>query len=897
MRIVFFKLKNFSTVMAGMQRREIVIDLTKSTNRVVLLVGRNGTGKTSLLSQFHPFAMPGSMDVRNGPELIMEGKDGYKEIHYQRNGDLIVIKHHYLYASNKGTKSYISVNGEERNPNGNVSSFIDHVERELGMTQDLMKIMRLGPNVGSFIKSKAAERKSFTSNLLSEIDIYTKLYKKINDDNRMLRSLIKSVIDKIGKLKVYDEADEVAQLETFEAQLKTMRETRNSIQSEVGSIDGSIKVLAPDGLESFASDIRTKDAEHRRKVKDIELIVDKLSRMNLVILGSVDDSIKKLAQVIADNNNQETVNRNMMEFYFKQLNSLYDQKQEKEDSLKYVSSATEYTRLTELFLELHRKKESMDKRFKDFQPKVTKDEMLLALSTLQEMDKVANDIHEFDTKAVEEVLTHVLNGNNVDSIAKREVVKIDDKISRLNGTLTHMADANKANTNNTYVLFKPPGCGDCPCPFQQFYEDVVGVKNDDSSRKKVQDEVSSLERRREFFMSFSDISRKVDLIMMLIKSNNKLIEKMPENFFDPKHVLESIKGYTPFYDEDYITNYVTTLEDYEEYLKIDEQIKEVQREKTFIEKNGDSLESKQKELSSIDNEIYKIEKELQKLKDDNKALSESTEAKENQLDLFTIYQGLNEDLDKLRVSTTTSDKELDVMRETFERIKELLNQKQTISHRLSDTDRQITLIENEINNIRFRLREFSSLNEERESLEEKFEDVNVLREALSSNKGIPLLYIQLYLKNTRILINRLLSIVYEDDIELEEFIINEKEFRIPYRKHGLLVSDIAAVSQGEESFLSLAFSFALIEQEISESRDVNIEAYTVMLLDEIDAALDEDKREKFLPILEEQLDTIEAEQVFIISHNNAFDNYPVDIIKTSEYRIDNYKNTTVIFQP
>ena len=53
-----------------------------------------------------------------------------------------------------------------------------------------------------------------------------------------------------------------------------------------------------------------------------------------------------------------------------------------------------------------------------------------------------------------------------------------------------------------------------------------------------------------------------------------------------------------------------------------------------------------------------------------------------------------------------------------------------------------------------------------------------------------------------------------------------------------------------------------------------------MLLDEIDSTLDTKKRERFLQILEKMMDMIDSEQLFVISHNNMFNSYPVDVINT-----------------
>ena len=62
-----------------------------------------------------------------------------------------------------------------------------------------------------------------------------------------------------------------------------------------------------------------------------------------------------------------------------------------------------------------------------------------------------------------------------------------------------------------------------------------------------------------------------------------------------------------------------------------------------------------------------------------------------------------------------------------------------------------------------------------------------------------------------------------------------------------------------------------------------------MLLDEVDGALDIRNREKFIEILENQIERIHAEQTFLITHNTMFSSYPVDIIDLSgKNDMDNY---------
>ena len=105
------------------------------------------------------------------------------------------------------------------------------------------------------------------------------------------------------------------------------------------------------------------------------------------------------------------------------------------------------------------------------------------------------------------------------------------------------------------------------------------------------------------------------------------------------------------------------------------------------------------------------------------------------------------------------------------------------------------------------------------------------------------------------------------------------------------MNDVKYASQGELSFLSLAIAFALSRQVLTN--------YNIMLLDEIDGPLDIYNREKFIKVLENQIDRINAEQSFLITHNSMFSSYNVDIIDLSfkndkeQYPLANFINIII----
>ena len=61
----------------------------------------------------------------------------------------------------------------------------------------------------------------------------------------------------------------------------------------------------------------------------------------------------------------------------------------------------------------------------------------------------------------------------------------------------------------------------------------------------------------------------------------------------------------------------------------------------------------------------------------------------------------------------------------------------------------------------------------------------------------------------------------------------------------------------------------------------SIVKYNIMLLDEVDGALDDNNRKNFILVLDHLMKKIGAEQVFLITHNNMFDMYDVSTIDLS----------------
>lgn len=147
---------NFANFYTGLGVRHLHFDFTKMSNLLCVIVGKNGRGKTSLLSYMTPFAGIGNIEARDNNRLILEKEKGYKKVVIEDDeNNLYTIQHFYTPEKESHTiKSYIALNGDELNENGNVTSFKAIVSEHLGIEPEYLKLIRIGDNVQNLIKSK-----------------------------------------------------------------------------------------------------------------------------------------------------------------------------------------------------------------------------------------------------------------------------------------------------------------------------------------------------------------------------------------------------------------------------------------------------------------------------------------------------------------------------------------------------------------------------------------------------------------------------------------------------------------------------------------------------------------------------------------------------------------------
>ena len=871
MKITYLKLENFINIKAGMKKTKVEIDLSKSKNNLILLCGPNGTGKTSLLSELHPFANSGNMDVRGEINLIIEGKDGYKEVHIEDGDDKYIIKHHYLFSKKtKSVKSFVTKNGIELNPNGNVKSFKEAISEHLGIDHELLKLMRLGSNVTSLINMKSTNRKNFATKLFSDIEVYNGFYKKVSEEYRNIRAVMKSTADKINKFNIQDENEFDKQIELTQYEVQSYTIEKERLQKEITILENKINDIKIDDEELVYNSYKSLQSELDSASILLSLVRDiNMSKEEYMLLCEKNKQQLELSLIGYKNNIDKAIS---------ERDIFYNQKQDLEETMKRAASIE---RINNLKSTIREYKNNIDKLERELtnRTKYDKTVLLLLKEHCQKSIDYVRDLNIYSEADIKRIMESILD--NEDLMSKLEDRNIQNK------SIYDKLNAEIINIENMNIEFDIDlGDDKCTkdCPYKQFYLQTMGKKNNIDKYIKERNIINKeILRYEELFNLYNNL--------IFIKNH---IESYEHEFQIPieYNFASCFENYIlgkSIINTNLLNLSIDDAEKFELLEKYKKDLEGFETEYNLIKSSGlDIIDLENKILDINDkinerdtiireNNIMKdeVEEELINNEKQTSEMIKALQAKDSMEDMSRRFEELKTrlaEIDKLKLEKSN-----------------YINTIQSDKSELIKINEFINKLTAKANQLVFSKETYINLVTEHNALKLLFEDADVIRDSLNASKGIPLIFLQVYLKNCPIMMNNLLDTIYNGELQIEGFLIDENEFRIPFNKAGIRVPDIAFASQGESSFISIVLSLSLIIQSMTK--------YDIICLDELDGPLDTNNREQFIKVLYEFIRQTGSEQIFLISHNNVFDNEYVDLILTGDTNIENFKFGNVLFRP
>ena len=848
MYIKQIELENFSNIKTGLNTNYICIDFSNRQHKICVLKGDNGKGKTSLLSYLTPFATLGSLDIRDRHNLILENKIGDKKIIIIDNSDNEIIIHH-IYTpvkdKNHSVKSFFMVNGKELNENGNTTSFKELVKQFLGLDIDYLKLLRLGDNVNNLIKQLSTERKNFMSKILDETDIYLKCYTKINNDVRDLKNIIGHITDKLNKLNIEDSSK-------YEDEINSIKNKISNLNTELSSYNDKLAVLR-ENINNIG-DTSEIVKEHRNLVNKSEKYKNKTdlkTKDELInIINDITNKLQKMTisiEILKDKytNNMDEIDKLNIDI------SILKNELEKDTSLSIIED------LEKQISQMKIRVNNITDNLGNFTSEISKDEFDSFVVFLKNSQKMLLLTYEFGKEPIKEAIELIKS--------KRSIEKYMAKAYLLNEPNNEKTYLDKLIDKYKNVKIN---C-DENCVLKQVLTDLL-------LPLEIKRGMNEVKKDQEFYNYVEICYNNIINIIKPFSDYSDLIDKLPNklrDMFTVSSIYNKISECEFIYDDKIINEYMSYMTEYDNKIKLQMSINELE-EKLKLNKAISKAVSLKEEISDKKNKVSELTEKSNQMNNEISSLTYDMSDLNTKLDYYNdilLVTEKHEEIDK-RID------EIDSILSLLSENKIMYKKYNDLSSECSKDIEKLTSIYNEMN---YNLIQYNNMIKELNKLKSIYQDLIMLKNAYSTKSGIPLNYIEMYLSDTKELANEMLDIVYGGDIEIKDFELSESEFNIPFYNKGIEISDIRYASQGESSFLSIAISFALSYQNLTD--------YNIALLDEADSNLDLGKRMKFIDVIEHFIDIIKGEQMFIITHNDMFSQYPVDVIDFDNLKFNNEK--------
>ena len=880
MKLEYLKLENFALIEAGMKLNTLELDFRNSTNTVTLITGNNGTGKTGLLSNIHPFATLGHLEARDDMDLIIPGKNGKKTCVFSTKKHEYYIEHHYTWVGenrSRTIKSYIQKDGVELNESGLGGKFLEIVQREFEIDINFLKLIRLGSNVTNFVELTASGRISFISRLLSAIERYNKANKLIRERANELNANLKAETKKKAQLNISDVAvlkEEISRKQTL---LTKLKKDRDDIIAEFYSYSGKMHLEGMDTCENNMKEVVEQIASIKDSIKRLKRPV------NVHIKMGDKEPDEYYSEMIEENSKRNQLIMEELSKALAERNVLDDKISKLQQLEEGLISEIQLKNIKENIASL-KKKVSEYERLHDVNnaPSLTTAELTADVDKINMIYFHFHNIMQLNSDSVkyfcDKYEEYSGDLNMIDEYARDRLITLHRKLDAMKQAQTY-----KTIRNRNPVMFVPSKCTEFrKCPFYNAYNDI-DAKNEGNLLNAYETELAAIE-------DLSGIISSVYSIKKILAMRNQNIKEYSISLDD---VLRAIRlsDISQIVDDKRIRDVRDTLALYDDYSRDLEELKSRESELKYITAANESKtkESVKKELGELFEIGGTLDHHINDLYTERNELNEMSDFWHEMIDDYLNGMKYQVNRAQLETKLVSAESEKEKLIKLIEYKRDFDIVKSKYDGKLKDINDRIESVEKDIQHDHYRESMYISITEEIERIKKRFDYVNDIKDATSQNGGIPLVHIKLYCRALCTIANNIIKDLYTGDFYLKEFDVREGVFNIPYYTKGFKVKDIRNGSQAEVSVAKLAISFAILSQFMTK--------YNIVLLDEIDGPMHRVNKERFFSALEGQLERLHCEQAFIITQSAMFNDYPVNLIVTDpDYKNNLPDNAKIIFQ-
>lgn len=920
MRITGLTLMGYIGIYNGLGLTEISIDLSKARHKICLIAGPNGTGKSTIIRSINVLPDPNSCFIPNHNASKIMTTEHQGEI-YQ----LIITSN--CNNGKRTNEGHIYKNGIDLNPNGNITSYKEVVFAEFDIDANFIVMSLISSEDRGLADKTPAERKKVIASRIESLEVYNEMYKSLNKKANIFKSHLNSISSKLQNLGNKDELI----MRLAEKQKSEFSTTANIEENKRSLIETEtqIKMLDPTcTIGDRYTELSERFEMSSKSLKDIEIKLDSL-KIKVKDGDTVESTTKEI-----------TVNTNMIAGLHgerKQLvilsSELDTQIVELKNSIRDLQSQEiEDSTLDTAIKAKEDKERELDALVKDFESnnRVFNIENCneIAPSTLDHIITICKDIElipHFDrdiTMDKDIIITKLIRKymNDFGDIRAAISALVAEK-SKLAEEVKGSADKLESLSRDKYSL-----SGQMKEEEIQLYESIVPESCSKMKKGKcsLYDKYSDLynkhkKNEKEFTRILSEIEK------MTVLTNNLQTEyDVITDAIDRLKTLSNIINYLNVCADEFdlllndisirvicdnlVFKYALEMsKDLSIICGLKENLYELcnyRTERTRLLTGISTIESTIEKHKAIIENISSINRQIEAKEMEKKNINKKISDIMLQLETGeTLGKRLAAKLDICKMIDEFDTKFVEKTREVEEIQTELMKMKDTGNqiqilmedHKVYQSKVDISMerlveISNEKKNIESQILIWDNFQKEYEEYSEKYNYVNILRKYSSPTKGgIQNLYMSMYMNKTLDLSNQILSMLFNGQYRILDYIINEEEFRIPFIGSGMMVDDISSGSTSQKCIMGSIISM------VSNASTSPI--YNIALLDEVDGGLDQDNRMAFADMILKAAEILNIGQLFSISHSieTSVNNVDVILLSNDQNYIDQFANSNIIY--
>ena len=896
-KLTYFKATNIAGFVSGLQKKTFELDLREFKDKeIIAILGDNATGKSTFMSFIHPLHTP----TNKKKKFVMEGKEGSILREYTSDdGTIIATKCIYSPSGTKHTsKLYFKViypNGDEQelNPNGNVASYYDLVNAHFGIGADFINFASYNNTVKGIVSMTDSERKSNVAPLMPNTKRFEVAFNIVNEKYKEYRSIIRNISQKIVRLR--DEDTLRGELRRLEKDINGLTSERETLIKKSASWDGRIKALA------VGKDIDELTDEYQHLSNDLK----ELNKM----LGKLGEPIYTdkgmLSKRVKDFSERYEATSKELSLYKERLDAsrakLYDlEKKEEELSVLISTMATnDVASLKTIRKEYDARLGDMrydpaNKKYKE----LSHDTAMFIIGQLDEISTAFDALYESHGDNIRKYYEdYQLKSTNLAMStieADIHVVSSEGKIlsDKLSATLIEIGALDQFANLGTTLAKRPANCSIDTCPFI-----TEALKWTEISKKRdifVADRDSLQQRLIINRKEYDDLVAMHDAVGDIARVEGGLFRMMDTSkgylAIDLAQLHASVKNSSVSF-----SSHITALKElasilsekvlYDEIVKI--KLPEINRQIDLIEMNDvtskylrNSYDEVKDGITKTSKQVTKFELKVEMLTLANRTFLENLNSCGEALTQYETRAELEEERSKIM-------KRYDSLVEVVSTIMELKDRQRAIKKDISAIDRDVSDLMTRRDKFKYELNSLTELKAEKELVELNFNITHIMKNIIQPGKGLWKEILDIYMYDIKNIANQLLLNTFDGNLYLEDFIILDDSFIIPYVYRGTIGADISLASDSQQSTISTAMSLAILSKLIDK--------YGILTYDEVDKDLSPTNKEIFINILAKQTKYVGVNQNFIITHSpEYYEPYDVGYVLFPGYTLKNMKNKDTI---